>query len=197
MNFFETLTEKRGPLPTWVWALLGTGLLAVYLIHRKKAAGANPATAAQQAQTNAATNLNSAAELANMFQVAGLMPYQGGNVYVNETEASQPNGGPPPPKPPKQPGEKESAFQNWQIVELAMIKLDPHASGAAKSFYANAIKNNPELVADINAVIPQIQAAQKNGGVGISEYPKAPVSLENAQQMFNVSNKYTPPKTSG
>lgn len=102
MNFFETLREKRGPLPTWAWALLFTGLLAVYLIHRRQKAGSSANGAASQAAANQAnSNLGSAAELANMFEVAGLMPYSGGNVYVNEAQ-----GVPTPMKPsgPPNPG---------------------------------------------------------------------------------------------
>lgn len=88
MDFFSTLKQKAGPLPIWAWAGLGTIALALYLM-RKKSKAASDTTGAAANQTN--SDLGSAAELANMFEVAGLMPYQGGNVYVNTTVS-----GPPP-----------------------------------------------------------------------------------------------------
>lgn len=118
-----TLKQKLGPLPTWVWALLGSIALALVLIRRKNA-NANQTNAAAD-QTN--SNLGSAAELANMFQVAGLMPYQGGDVYVNTTTTENPppskgkpsgpghkppSGGTPHP-PPKGPGGKYVTVAKW------------------------------------------------------------------------------------
>lgn len=92
-----TLKQKVGPLPIWAWTLLGSIALALFLI-RKKSKSADTSQAAAD-QTN--SNLGSAAELANMFEVAGLMPYQGGDVYVNTTQTAPP---PPPvtlPSPTK------------------------------------------------------------------------------------------------
>ena len=86
-DFFGTLKTKFGPFPVWVWAGLGTVLLALFLIHRKNASASNTTSAAAD-QAN--SNLGSAAELANMFEVAGLMPYQGGDVYVNTTTTTAP-----------------------------------------------------------------------------------------------------------
>lgn len=80
-----TLKTKAGPLPVWAWTLLGTIALALYLI-RKKSQSASTQAAADQ--TN--SDLGSAAQLANMFEVAGLMPYQGGDVYVNTTNTPPP-----------------------------------------------------------------------------------------------------------
>lgn len=94
MSVLDTLAEKRAGVPTWVWAVLGTGALALYLVHRKNTAAASGSTTAAAGQSN--SDLGSAAELANFFQVAGLMPYQGGNVYVNTTDTppAQPSEGP-------------------------------------------------------------------------------------------------------
>jgi LysM repeat protein len=98
-DFMGTLKGKLGPFPVWVWAGLGTILLAVFLM-RKKSQSGNDKAAADQSNAD----LGSAAELANMFTVAGLMPYQGGDVYVNTTTTTPPpkSGGTPwqPPKPP-------------------------------------------------------------------------------------------------
>lgn len=94
MDFMGTLKSKVGGIPVWVIALLGTIGLALYL--RRRNAKANAQTDAAANQTN--TDLGSAQELANMFNVAGLMPYQGGDIYVNTTE---PKGGANPPGTPK------------------------------------------------------------------------------------------------
>lgn len=88
-DFMATLKTKAGPLPIWAWAGLGTILLALVLMRKKSKSGDTSKAAADQ--TNA--DLGSAAQLANMFTVAGLMPYQGGDVYINTTETNN------PPKP--------------------------------------------------------------------------------------------------
>lgn len=99
MDVWKTLKSKAGPLPVWGWALFGTIALALVLIRRKNKQGQTKAAADQ---TN--TDIGSAAELANMFNIAGLMPYQGGDVYINTTETnnpppsgSKPSGGGHPP----------------------------------------------------------------------------------------------------
>lgn len=97
-GFLETLKGKLGPLPTWLWAVLGTAALALFLINRKSKAAASDSTTAAADQSN--SDLGSAAELANFFNVAGLMPYQGGDVYVNTTQTNNPppdNTTTPPP----------------------------------------------------------------------------------------------------
>jgi hypothetical protein len=97
-DFFGTLKAKAGPLPIWAWAGLGTILLALVLMRKKSKSGQTQAAADQ---TNA--DLGSAAQLANAFTVAGLMPYQGGDVYVNTTETNN-------PKPPGKPAPKPAAY---------------------------------------------------------------------------------------
>lgn len=87
----STLKTKLGPLPVWAWTLFGTIALALYLIKKKSSTDTSKAAADQ---TN--SDLGSAAELANMFEVAGLMPYQGGDVYINTTSTQN-----PPPSPGK------------------------------------------------------------------------------------------------
>lgn len=87
-DFMTTLKAKFGPLPIWAWAGLGTVLLALFLMHRKAKASTSDTTSAAADQAN--SNLGSAAELANMFEIAGLMPYQGGDVYVNTTTTTAP-----------------------------------------------------------------------------------------------------------
>lgn len=99
MNIWETLKTKAGPLPVWAWTLFGTILLALVLIRQKnKNAGQTKAAADQ---TN--TDLGTAAQLANMFEVAGLMPYQGGDVYINTTTTQNPPPGKHTPTPLPQP----------------------------------------------------------------------------------------------
>jgi hypothetical protein len=97
-DIWGTLKSKLGPLPVWAWTLLGTIALALFLIRQK---GKNGNDKAAADQTN--SDLGSAAELANMFEVAGLMPYQGGDVYINPP-ASSPKPTPlPAPIPPTVP----------------------------------------------------------------------------------------------
>jgi hypothetical protein len=99
VNFIDTLKEKRGPFPTWVWAALLTLGLGLVLRHRNASKKTTGQTDAASNQAN--SNLGSAAALASMFEVAGLMPYQGGSVYVNTTQTVDANKPKPIHKPPK------------------------------------------------------------------------------------------------
>lgn len=99
-DIWGTLKSKIGPMPVWVWALLGTIALALFLIKKKKSSSDTSQAAADQ--TN--SDLGSAAELANMFNVAGLMPYQGGDVYINTTTTQNPPPTPGKPTPVTLPG---------------------------------------------------------------------------------------------
>lgn len=93
MSFMDTLTEKHAGMPTWAWAALLTLGFGLFLRHKK--ATANPSTAATTAAAaNTSTDLGSASEVANLFNTAGLMPYQGGATYVNTTQTI-----PNPPAP--------------------------------------------------------------------------------------------------
>lgn len=110
------LMEKYGGLPVLAWAAVSTGGLAVYLIHKKNATANSGQAATSAAAQQANSNLGSASQLANFFEVAGLMPYQGGDVYVNTTQTNNtpvtntggwtvtqgPN--PPQPNPSPAPG---------------------------------------------------------------------------------------------
>jgi len=95
----STLKSKLGPLPVWAWTLLGTIALALFLIRQK---GKTDTSKAAADQTN--SDLGSAANLANMFEVAGLMPYQGGDVYINTTTTQNPPPSPSKPTPTTLPG---------------------------------------------------------------------------------------------
>lgn len=97
MDILAQLKNKIGGVPVWVVALVGTGLLAVFLTRKKSQ---EKATESAANQTN--SNLGSASELANLFNVAGLMPYQGGDTYVNVTVPS--NAPKPTPTPPMNGG---------------------------------------------------------------------------------------------
>ena len=81
MDLMSTLKTKYAGVPVWVWTLLGVAGLAI-LLQRKKATQKSATTAAG-AQTS--TDLGTADQLKNMFTTAGLMPYSGGNTYVNTT----------------------------------------------------------------------------------------------------------------
>jgi nucleoid-associated protein YgaU len=76
----QTLTNKVGPLPTWGWALLGTGGLAAYLVYRKK-----QQVNAQQAAANSnavSSNLGTV-PISNLTTAAEPMPIQMGDTFVN------------------------------------------------------------------------------------------------------------------
>jgi hypothetical protein len=90
MAVMDEVNKKYGPIPLWGYGV-GAALIAGYIIIKRKNAAASDnqdSTQAAADQTN--SNLGSASELANMFEVAGLMPYQGGDTYVN---VSVPSGG--------------------------------------------------------------------------------------------------------
>ena len=95
-GIWDTLKTKWAGMPIGVWAALGTVALAIYLTKKKAKSGTTQAAADQ---TN--SDLGSAAQLANMFEVAGLMPYQGGDVYINTTTTQNPppSKGTPTPLP--------------------------------------------------------------------------------------------------
>lgn len=147
-DFFATLKSKAGPLPVWVWALLGTLALSLFLI-RKKSKGADTSKSAAD-QTN--SNLGSAAELANMFEVAGLMPYQGGDVYINTTETNNPPPSktkptplpwpiPPghkPPKPPTGGGKPPTTSGPPKPRATYVVKKGDTLSGIAKKYGTTA-----------------------------------------------------------
>ena len=79
MDFASTLKEKYAGIPIWVWALLGTGALSLYMIRRQK----KTKTSTQVAANQTSTNLGSASQLSNLFQEAWPMSYMGGDVYIN------------------------------------------------------------------------------------------------------------------
>jgi Tfp pilus assembly protein FimV len=100
MAALDALNKKTGPLPLWAWGAGAALVAGWYFIRQKNAAGNSTQAAADQ--TN--TNLGSASELANLFEVAGLMPYQGGNTYVNVTEPAGGSTGTVSTSPPSKGG---------------------------------------------------------------------------------------------
>lgn len=95
----ETLTEKRGGVPTYVWLLGGVGVLVVIMFLRAKSQSKAAAAAAQSANNPALqTNVLTPQAAASLAQGAAPMGFSGGNVYNNV--ATSATGGPtPPPKP--------------------------------------------------------------------------------------------------
>lgn len=103
MPVMQEMNVKYGPLPLWMWGA-GTAVLgAWYLIHRKNKTAQQNAQSTQAAADQTNTNLGSASQLANLFEVAGLMPYQGGDTYVNITTPPAGTGGGGTPVGPSQP----------------------------------------------------------------------------------------------
>lgn len=95
MAAMDELNKKYGPAPLWVWGLVTAVVGSWYLIRRKNKSASQSAQTTQAAADQTNTNLGSASQLANLFEVAGLMPYQGGDTYVNVTENG--TGGTQPP----------------------------------------------------------------------------------------------------
>jgi nucleoid-associated protein YgaU len=104
----DTLTEKKGPLPVWAWAALGTAGLAGFMVWRSKrnAAIADQASAQQGVATS--SNLGTV-PISNLTTAAQPMPLQMGDTFVNVTNPPDTTnvnvGGPDvtiqPPAPPK------------------------------------------------------------------------------------------------
>lgn len=84
MGIMDTLKQKYAGMPLWVWTALGILGLGLWL-QRRNSGKLTPDKSADNAARQTNTDLGSASALANMFNVAGLMPYSGGNTYVNTT----------------------------------------------------------------------------------------------------------------
>lgn len=89
MAVMDTINQKYGPLPLWAWGLVTSLIAFWYMVHKQNAANAANQSSTQSAADQTNTDLGSASEMANLFEVAGLMPYQGGDTYIN---VSQPAG---------------------------------------------------------------------------------------------------------
>ena len=99
----QTLKKKVGPLPIGVWALIGSGLYVVYWYYKRShtVASAQPSTGTNTNITgssgsasdisNAQTQLSDLQQMAELYAQAGIMPYQGGDVYVNQTSSQSAN----------------------------------------------------------------------------------------------------------
>lgn len=100
----ETLTEKRGGVPTYVWLLGGVGVLVVVMILRSKsqakAAAANAGGQPGAAQSNV---LNPEAAL-SLSQGASPMGYTGGDIYNNVATSATGSAAPAAPSGPSYNG---------------------------------------------------------------------------------------------
>lgn len=82
-GFWDVFKKPILGVPTYIWFGVGVIALALFLKHKK---ATSPATSATGLPVGAnATDINSASQLANSFFAAGVMPYQGGDVFVNGT----------------------------------------------------------------------------------------------------------------
>src|ERR1700735_2118979 len=86
MAVMSTINQKYGPLPLWAWGLVTSLIAFWYMVHKQNTANAANQNSTQSAADQTNTDLGSASEMANLFEVAGLMPYQGGDTYVNITQ---------------------------------------------------------------------------------------------------------------
>jgi len=78
----QTASSKVGPLPIWVWAVGGAGIVGGILYWRNKKAQAAAQQAAQQ-NTPVASNLNTTTPVSNLTTQAQPMPLQLGDTFVN------------------------------------------------------------------------------------------------------------------
>jgi hypothetical protein len=177
VNFFETLKEKRGGLPTWAWALVFVAILALYLKHKK-----STGSAATQASTNAAaqqsaSDLGSAANLANLFNVAGLMPYQGGDTFVNTTQTVTPPAPPTPttPNPIPSPNNYRPPSPGYggpDVYSASGKDLGPYLYGQQQIHF---IQQNLGKYGYTQAILNDVTAAynaamKKNGSAAANNY---------------------------
>lgn len=97
----ETLRSDIGPLPTWVWAGLGTAGLATYMVvHKKNQMKAQAAQSANQPAN--ASNLGTV-PLSNLTTQAQPMPIQMGDTFVNVNPTTTTTVNNEPPNPVSQP----------------------------------------------------------------------------------------------
>lgn len=148
MDFFGTLKAKWHGVPVYIIALAGVMGLALYL-KRRNSTSSSATTAANQ--TN--TNLGTAGQMSNQFWLAGMMPFQGGNVYVTQTNTSpgatkppaKKGGGPiiidhppghyrPPVKPPVHPVPGKKKPLPSQVDYTYHVKKNDTLSGIAKHY---------------------------------------------------------------
>jgi hypothetical protein len=175
VNFFETLKEKRGGLPTWAWALVFVAILALYLKHKKSTAGGG--SAATQAATNAAaqqsaSDLGSAANLANLFNVAGLMPYQGGDTFVNTTQTVTPAPTPTPNIPGSFGGVPSHGQPSQDVYSASGKDLGPYLYGQQQlAFIQSNLGKYGYTQSILNDVTAAYNAAmKKNGSAAANNY---------------------------
>jgi LysM repeat protein len=86
MAVMSAINQKYGPLPLWSWGLIASLIAFWYMVHKQNEASASNQSSTQAAADQTNTDLGSASELANLFEVAGEMPYQGGDTYINITQ---------------------------------------------------------------------------------------------------------------
>lgn len=136
----ETLTTKRGGVPTYVWGVGLVGLLVVVMLMRKKSAAKNQPAALQ-------TNVLSPGVAASLTQGAAPMGYTGGNIYNNiavqggsataiaPDEPTRVHGQPPPSVVP--PVRMPAPVQAAPAVQQYGKYVIPSGSGQSYSYVAN------------------------------------------------------------
>lgn len=158
-----TLKQKYAGVPVWVWALLLTAGLAIYLIHKKNASASS---AGGTSSTNA-TNLQDQQALANMFATAGQMPYQGGDIYINTP--TTPTQSTPPSSPVSNP-EKAKAG-----IDIAVSQFVRAPTGGSSW---DALAKKYGVFGGNGAALYQYnQIANKHTAADIALIKKSPTSV--------------------
>lgn len=153
MDIMGTLKQKIAGVQIWIWTLLFTAALALYLARRQK----RTKSADQAAASQTSTDLGSASALANTFGVAGQMPYQGGNVYVNTGPAST---------TPAAAGTKTINIESGATIDQVIQRVRS-LGGAYKNFsWADFLALNPNVVKAANLEYIPASPAREAAGLG-------------------------------
>ena len=142
-SFMSTISQKVAGLPIGVWV----GLIAVvggYLWYRHNQNAA--ATTAATATTG--TDLGTAANAANQFTTAGLMPYSGGDTYINSVGTGTIGSNPAPTAPTTQTVNIQSGQDIGQFINNVRAKMNPNFTWAdfwaLNPKIASSLKQDPK-----------------------------------------------------
>lgn len=135
VNIGAFLTQKKGPLPVWAYALLAFGATWWYLSRQKSkssAAGAGSPSAGQftSSQSTKYTDPKTGQQIDTSYTAQGAgyggalgtwnaqpMPYSGGDVYVNiPGQPTQPAPTPVPKPPPAPRPPRDPDWGHWATV---------------------------------------------------------------------------------
>lgn len=119
-SFSETLSAKRGGVPTWGWFAIGVGALVIVMFLRNKNSAAASASSDQSATTG--SDLGSPEAAAALSQGAYPMAYMGGDIYNNLLQQN----GPASPAPPPGPAPTEASVAGDTLKSDQSARIIPY-----------------------------------------------------------------------